>query len=144
MLDSCYLYNLKLNFCSLLQGLWSPKLDRYNSWKRCLGDTPPQELVMSSRWGHVTLKNAYSIAHLSVWVFEIKVFFKVRWPSSDDGKECPSCSPFQRYACCPIFDWNLSRMTIPSILLSKTYVSIRHRFVPLFFQILQYLYHVCQ
>ena len=56
---------------SLLEGLWSPKLDRYNSWERSPGGTPPQELVKSSQWGHVTLKNTCSFAHMSVWVFEI-------------------------------------------------------------------------
>ena len=41
---------------SLPEGLWSQKLDRHNSWERSLGDTSPQEIVMLSRWGHVTFK----------------------------------------------------------------------------------------
>ena len=53
-----------MKLSSLLEGLWSPKLDRYNSWERSPGDTLPQELVASSRVGHVTLKNTYSSAYL--------------------------------------------------------------------------------
>ena len=36
------------------------------AWERSPGGTPPQELVMSSQWGHKTLKNTYSFAHMSV------------------------------------------------------------------------------
>ena len=64
--DSHYFYNVKLKLSSLLEGPWSPKLDNYNSSERSTGDTPPQELVTSSQWGHVILKNTYSSAHLSV------------------------------------------------------------------------------
>ena len=36
------------------------------AWERSPGDTPSQELVRSSQWGRVTLKNTYSFAHMSV------------------------------------------------------------------------------
>ena len=55
MLDSYYFYKVKLKVSSLLEGLWSPKLDSFNSWEGSPDDTPPQELVIS-RWGHVTFE----------------------------------------------------------------------------------------
>ena len=81
--------------------------------------------------------------HLHIWVHEYlryKYFSKSHdQVYHDDGKECPGCSPLQRYTCCPtlMIDWNLSRMKIPSILLYKTYISIWHCSVPSPFQILQ-------
>ena len=72
-LDSYYFSKVKLRLSSLLEGLWLPKLDRYDSWERSPGDTPLLVLVTSSRWGHVTLNNTYSFSHMSVWVFEISI-----------------------------------------------------------------------
>ena len=49
MLDSYHFYKGKLKLSSLLEALCSPKLDRYISRERSPGDTPPQELIMSSQ-----------------------------------------------------------------------------------------------
>ena len=68
--DSYYFYKVKLKLSSLLEGLWSPKLDRHNSWARSPGDTPPWELVMSSRWGHITFEKYLPICTfecMSIW-----------------------------------------------------------------------------
>ena len=146
-----------MKLSSLLEGLWSPKLDRYNSWERRPGDTPLQDLVMSSRWDHMTCKKyllIFTSECMTIWDIS---FCKVTWQSSYDGKEClqsvnkigqqvylrKSASLPQRYTCCPILltDWSLSRMKISSTLLYKTYISIQHCPVPLLFQILQYLCH---
>ena len=49
MFDSYHVHKVKLKLSTHLEGLWSPKLDRYNSREGNPGDTPPQELVMSSQ-----------------------------------------------------------------------------------------------
>ena len=61
-LGSYYFYEVKLK-------LSSPKLDRQNSWERGPGDTPPQELVMLSRWGHLTFEK-----YLLLCLFECMSF----------------------------------------------------------------------
>ena len=45
----------KIEIISASRG--SKIIDRHNSWERCPGDTPPQELVMPSQWSHVTFEN---------------------------------------------------------------------------------------
>ena len=76
-------YKVKLKLSSLLERLWLPKLDRCKFWERSPGNTPPQELFMSSWWGHRTFEK-----YLLICTSECISICQVTWQSSDNGKEC--------------------------------------------------------
>ena len=107
---------------------WAQLLGEKSRWHSSLGAS--NVIMMGSR-------NFWKIpAHLRIWVYEY-LGYKYLSKSLDKivmmGRSVPCCSVLRSYTCCPILvtDWSLSRMMIPSTLLYKTYISIRHCSVPL-------------
>ena len=89
-----------MTLSSLLQGLWSPKLDRYNSWEKSRWRSSPgacniitmgscdfqKYLLICTSWVHEYLRyKCFLKSHDQVY--------------SDDGEEYPCCSPLQSYTC---------------------------------------------